>query len=127
MRFYYFTIGDKDEEGYFKSTLVNQKIEINNRAFNVQDIFGMEKFLQDNGDEDDKLCVICCANISNILIIPCLHLNICGDCIQAIKKSNPEDKDCPVCRTSILNHTPLIKRNANVNKIERIGINHKKK
>jgi hypothetical protein len=125
VRFYYFSISDKDEEGYFKSTLVNQKIEINNRAFDVKDIFGMEKFLQGNGDDDDKLCVICCANISNILIIPCLHLNICADCIQAIKKSSPEDKDCPVCRTSKISLILLIKRNANAHKTEWIRIKGK--
>ena len=80
--------------------MTKQKIEINNRAFDVKDIFGMEKFLQNNGEDDDKLCVICCANTSNILILPCLHLNICAQCIQDIKKANPDDKDCPICRTS---------------------------
>ena len=66
----------------------------------------MEKFLkQDEEDEDDKLCIICCGNVSNILIIPCLHLNICDVCITDFKKKNPNDKTCPICRTSNQIHT----------------------
>ena len=101
VRFYYFEISDRNEEGYYKSVLVKQKIEVNNKAFDIKDIFGMEKFLkQDEGDEDDKLCIICCGAVANILILPCLHLNICATCITDYKNRNPNDKSCPVCRQS---------------------------
>ena len=133
MRFYYFTIGNKNEEGYFQSTLVKQKIEINNRAFETKDIFGMENFLkQDQQNEEDKLCIICCAKQSNILILPCLHLNICAECITEInkrkkmeveawsrtdrKKPRPQDKNCPICNTS---KRVLIYRDGVVDQIER--------
>lgn len=77
----------------------------------------MENFLkEDQKSEEDKLCIICCANQSDILILPCLHLNICAECITEInkrkkkeveewsrtdrKKPRPQDKNCPICNTS---------------------------
>jgi hypothetical protein len=102
----------------------------------VKDIFGMENFLkQDQQSEEDKLCIICCAKQSNILILPCLHLNICAECITEInnrkkkeveewsrtdrKKPRPQDKNCPICNTSKL---LLIKRNAIIDQIKRTRI-----
>lgn len=52
VRFYYFNISSPNEEGYYKSNLVKQKIEINSRSFEVRDIFGLEKRLQGNSEED---------------------------------------------------------------------------
>lgn len=77
----------------------------------------MENFLkEDQKNEEDKLCIICCAKQSNILILPCLHLNICAECITEINmrkkkeveewsrtnrsKPRPQDKNCPICNTS---------------------------
>ena len=77
----------------------------------------MENFLKENQEnEDDKLCIICCEKQSNILILPCLHLNICEKCITEINnrkkievqkwlqsnrsKPRPQDKNCPICNTS---------------------------
>jgi len=43
-------------------------------------------------------CVICFAEPSSIILIPCAHLALCGSCYAGVKKCNNK---CPLCRKAI--------------------------
>ncbi len=45
------------------------------------------------------LCVICADNNANVLILPCKHVCVCGECYELWK----DNKKCPVCRIEIQN------------------------
>jgi len=49
-------------------------------------------------DSKPQECVICCSSVSTHIILPCLHLCICGDCAKTAERRL--DK-CPNCRTKI--------------------------
>lgn len=40
-------------------------------------------------------CCICWENIPNILLLPCLHQCVCGDCQHHVDQ-------CPICRKELL-------------------------
>jgi E3 ubiquitin-protein ligase MUL1 len=42
-----------------------------------------------------QLCVVCCLNPREIILLPCGHVCLCEDCSEEIKDS------CPVCRAEI--------------------------
>jgi len=45
-------------------------------------------------------CVVCLENPSTHIILPCLHVCLCGDCCQKFTSGNPSAV-CPKCRTPI--------------------------
>ena len=49
-------------------------------------------------------CCVCMDNKCNILLLPCNHLVLCGDCAQQIYNST---NLCPVCQTEICNYSYL--------------------
>lgn len=50
------------------------------------------------GEEHDRLCMICYAQESNCLMMPCRHSGICKDCSMSTLKKKPE---CVFCRKPI--------------------------
>ena len=47
---------------------------------------------------EEKVCVVCMSDPSNIKFMPCRHLCLCYDCFKYMNK--PESK-CPICRCAI--------------------------
>ena len=52
-------------------------------------------------EEVDSFCKICMCNPSNIVIVPCNHLCMCGDCFLEFLKQDRKDVTCPVCRLPV--------------------------
>lgn len=52
----------------------------------------------EGGEEHDGLCMICYAQESNCLMMPCRHSGICKDCSMSTLKKKPE---CVFCRKPI--------------------------
>lgn len=50
-------------------------------------------------NEDNSLCVICCDQVRNAKILPCLHDDWCMACIQQWRS---EKGDCPICMRSFV-------------------------
>lgn len=47
---------------------------------------------------DELLCIVCCAKAANVLLVPCNHLSMCGDCTSKVAKDFfPK---CPICRST---------------------------
>lgn len=44
--------------------------------------------------QDSNMCVVCCENQINCVVLPCGHKTFCYRCVY-------QYQDCPVCRTSI--------------------------
>lgn len=49
-------------------------------------------------EDSSEECIICFANIKEIVFAPCGHYCSCGVCANEIKKTS---KKCPICRTII--------------------------
>ena len=57
----------------------------------------------DNLNENDKLCIICCTNPIKVIFLPCRHRTICRKCY---KNNIHQFKICPICHspiTSVIN------------------------
>ena len=50
------------------------------------------------GDEDCE-CVVCMDRDHEVVIVPCGHYCLCGECAQVIEKTS--SKKCPMCRGDI--------------------------
>lgn len=42
----------------------------------------------------EDACTLCCENMSNVVLKPCLHKNFCQTCVEKLKT-------CPICRADI--------------------------
>ena len=60
-----------------------------------------EKTRRDKAAEQ-KLCVVCMENQPTVVLMPCKHLCLCGECSQS-----PTMKKCPMCRKSIENRLEI--------------------
>lgn len=50
---------------------------------------------------DSLMCLIC-SGLRDILLLPCKHICICGECYQKL-----DPKKCPVCRTPVETIQPV--------------------
>ncbi|KAI5058765.1 hypothetical protein GOP47_0026935 [Adiantum capillus-veneris] len=55
--------------------------------------------------EELQACQICLRNPRNIVIMPCLHGQFCGECMEVHQKNN---RTCPTCRGVIRGTLPYI-------------------
>jgi hypothetical protein len=46
-------------------------------------------------EQEEKLCVVCQDQYKCVIVIPCRHLCLCGDCSQIIQHTT---RTCPICR-----------------------------
>ena len=67
--------------------LYNYNKCLNNRIIIVNTIYAPQA---------DDMCVVCQTELSNVVLLPCIHKCMCKDCYD---KCN---KQCPVCRTKIV-------------------------
>jgi hypothetical protein len=49
-------------------------------------------------DPDESLCVVCISNRKTVVLLPCRHMCVCPDCVQAILQVEPA---CPLCRAQV--------------------------
>jgi hypothetical protein len=47
-----------------------------------------------SGDISSKECVVCMEGVSSHIILDCMHLSVCENCVDLVKS----DKNCPQCR-----------------------------
>ena len=69
----------------------------------------------DEGDEEDDLCIICYEYKKSIIMLPCGHLCTCERCFDQLRnlsqlRNNYNGFRCPVCKTNIEQHK-IIKNN----------------
>ncbi|KAI5077071.1 hypothetical protein GOP47_0009136 [Adiantum capillus-veneris] len=55
--------------------------------------------------EELQACQVCLRNPRDIVIMPCLHGQFCGECLEAHQKTN---RTCPTCRGVIRGTLPYI-------------------
>ncbi|CAD8157345.1 unnamed protein product [Paramecium pentaurelia] len=67
------------------------KIQKNDKAYTVRDIYGGQK-------DYNKNYVICLINKVNKLILPCKHMSLCQTCCQGLKERSQK---CSIFRTRI--------------------------
>merc|ERR1719491_84298 len=81
-------------DNLYAAEVVSQKTQVKNRAFESQDIYGLDR-VTDPYSGEDNLCVICMTMPRDTALCPCRHLCMCSMCTQQLlKRSNK----CPVCR-----------------------------
>lgn len=62
----------------------------------------MRRKLQQELMNDSGLCVICCNDKKNIVMLPCRHLCICVTCSKKLW-DNTQHQSCPICRKQVNN------------------------
>lgn len=81
-------------DNLYQTEVVSQKTQVKKRAFESQDIYGLDR-TTDPYSGEDNLCVICMTMPRDTALCPCRHLCMCSSCTaQLLKRSNK----CPVCR-----------------------------
>ena len=89
------------------STVVTQKLQIDNEVFEVEDIFGASvdeaPTTEDATEErkpieEDDACVICLTEAKDTLVMPCRHRCLCEGCASNLRS---QTNKCPMCRTPI--------------------------
>lgn len=73
---------------------------INQRKVAIELINKQQKQTQEINE--DNLCIICQDEKKNIVLLPCAHLCLCGNCVEQILKSNK--RQCPLCNGRITQH-----------------------
>ena len=58
---------------------------------NLGNLVNIDQYMK--SDDENNLCIICCAKPRSILPQPCMHLSCCKKCFEQLKK-----KECPICR-----------------------------
>lgn len=57
------------------------------------------------GVEEEDICTVCWERLREMVLIPCGHLVLCGECFEEIMEK-PE-KLCPMCRQEIIEALPV--------------------
>ena len=84
-------------DNLYSAEVVAQKTQVKNRAFESQDIYGLDRQI-DPYSKEENLCVICMTMPKEMALVPCRHLCLCSGCSkQLLKRSNK----CPVCRAYV--------------------------
>ncbi|VWU52246.1 RING zinc finger protein, putative [Hepatocystis sp. ex Piliocolobus tephrosceles] len=90
-------------ESKYKIVLYKQKIKFNNRYFEIQEIFGIQKPIKQQPDEINNYatgseCVICLTEERDTVILPCRHMCLCNTCANVVRIHNTK---CPICRQDV--------------------------
>jgi hypothetical protein len=59
------------------------------------------KVYQDN----NRKCIVCDVNEKSVILIPCGHLHICGECVGRLKEE--QKFICPICRESVRKYVSI--------------------
>ncbi|CAF1248746.1 unnamed protein product [Rotaria sp. Silwood1] len=66
----------------------------------------MRRKLQQELTNDSCLCVICCNDRKNIVLLPCRHLCVCVTCSKQLW-NNTQKQTCPICRSQVDNRLEI--------------------
>jgi hypothetical protein len=98
---YIFITFQKQNESYTPKVL-QQKLEISGRSFQLKNIYETEKSPALSSEEpSSNLCCICMQAEINTVVFPCRHMCLCTGCAkecQELAPSNPHCRKCPMCR-----------------------------
>lgn len=82
-----------------------QKMELDGSAFEVNEIWGIDN--SDLGgnkgatiDDTNKECSVCLSEKIDTIVMPCLHMCLCGACATELSKK-PTGRKCPICRVNV--------------------------
>lgn len=85
-------MGDYPHDSLLEISLAN-RVEVDCSQMKKQDI------MIDDHSRDELMdlvrCSICYVNLSNVIMLPCLHQSICASCSDRIKRK------CPICRSDV--------------------------
>jgi len=93
----------KDSKMQLKARVLRQTITYNGKVYIYKKLFGnvsngVSKS-DPNSDDDDNCCVICLEGQKTAIILPCLHVCLCENCANGLRRQ--ENSSCPLCRSSI--------------------------
>ncbi|RDD43496.1 Ring finger protein 26 [Trichoplax sp. H2] len=64
----------------------------------------VNKLLEELENEKDKnRCCICQDSARNVILMPCRHFCVCGDCWDDVVRLNRRNARCPLCREIVTN------------------------
>ncbi|XP_019162168.1 PREDICTED: putative E3 ubiquitin-protein ligase RF298 [Ipomoea nil] len=91
----------KGEEGNLRAIAVANRLEYEERKSKViAEIFALRANPGQGGVKREWECIMCLSKATSVLFLPCAHQVLCKDCNTL--HENPGMKDCPSCRTTIV-------------------------
>ncbi|KAH0577791.1 Zinc finger, C3HC4 type (RING finger) domain-containing protein [Spironucleus salmonicida] len=93
-------------EFFALSKLNNQKLQINDPKLAVI-LIQLHNLSIQSKNSMNCICTICLDDIKTPISLNCGHV-FCQDCILQLKKSQPGNQKCPLCRITLL-HTIAVK------------------
>ena len=88
------------EESVWKPKLIQQFFYIRKRYFRLLELYGVGP-----GEERRSECVVCMTDRKTVVLLPCRHVCLCGNCANIMAK-DPKSK-CPICREMVVNYMGL--------------------
>ncbi|QDZ20037.1 RING-type domain-containing protein [Chloropicon primus] len=99
-----YAVLEKHESSY-SVKVHKQKIWVQNMAYELQEIYGLENANAREGavtgtpaDDLGRECVICMSEPRDTTLLPCRHMCLCHDCAQMLRQ---QTNKCPICRTQV--------------------------
>ena len=100
------TLARRDLQTLAKRNSIKGNLKTEELVRKLSDTITAEKTAE--GTTTADVCCICLTNRSTVILLPCNHKCLCGDCST---KQEDQIQKCPLCREEILrSSTPTIKR-----------------
>lgn len=82
------------------------KNELTPETYELQNLFGgTENNSANENNSEDSLCIICMCDPSSIVVMPCRHMCLCGECVRSLRdRSQFRSYKCPICRERVSNY-----------------------
>ena len=93
-----YVIINRKETGQATFKPIKQKIHINGRSYELDNVYGFDNN-EPSSLEEHAECVICMSNKPDTAVIPCRHLCLCNDCATVMRFER--ERKCPICRGGI--------------------------
>ena len=96
----------KRDDGSWGVIATKQKISVDGKSYELQEIFGIENCATGNpmggggggGGDEGKECVVCLSEPRDTTVLPCRHMCMCGGCARVLRH---QSNKCPVCRSPV--------------------------
>ncbi len=80
--------------------VVRQTALVAGRAYELQEVYGLEAASGAAGTEDQATCVVCLSEPRTTTVYPCRHFVLCASC-AGVLRGRGGTPQCPVCRCTI--------------------------